>query len=88
MDDANKCRTTFQTLQCSKSITSQGVNSESNTSSCPNIDSRYAPESSFREDSISGLRATNFNQIINTEPVESPILAKGVNKFTYLFVEL
>ena len=74
-------------MRCSKSITSQGVNSGNDTSSCPTIESRYAPESSFREELKSGVGPTNFNQIINTEPVESPILAKGIKKFTYLFVE-
>ena len=58
-----------------------------NTSSCPTIECRYAPESSFREELKSGLRLTNFLQTIILEPVESPILAKGINKFTYLFVE-
>ena len=58
-----------------------------NTSSCPTIESRYAPESSFREELKSGVGEINFLQIINAEPVESPILEKGINKFTYLFDE-
>ena len=52
------------------------------------IESRYAPESSFREELKSDVGPTIINQIINEEPVESPILAKGIKKFTYLFVEL